>query len=90
MNYKMESSLNCSLNNDLLYAELNDKILKLENYTTYILDLIQKQTNIIDFMIKTSNMNERIQTRINNDIIIINIIILIILVCLFSFIKSKR
>jgi hypothetical protein len=90
MNYKMESSLNCSLDNDLLYAELYDKILKLENYSTNILDLIQKQTNIIDFMITTSNTNDRIQTRINNDIIIIFIIILIILVCLFSIIKSKK
>ena len=101
MNYKMDYSLNCSsldcpslngssLNNDLMYLELYDKILKLEKNTINMLELIDKQTNIIDFMITTSITNNRIQTRINNDIIIIFVIILIILLYLFSFIKQKR
>ena len=58
MNYKMDyncPSLNSSsLDSDLMYLELYDKILKLEKNTIKILELIDKQTNIIDFMITTS------------------------------------
>jgi hypothetical protein len=94
MIYKMDyncSSLDCSsLNNDLMYLELYDKFLKLENYNLDILKLMDKLTNIIDFMVTTYITNNGIQTRINNDIIIIFVIILIILLYLFSFIKQKR
>jgi len=79
-------SLNCSSvdgSNELLYAELYDKFLKLENETKKIIELTGKLTNIIDFIIKTSNTNNGIQTRINNDIIII----LCIILYLFSKIK---
>ena len=90
------SSLNCSslicpsLDNGLMYLELYDKFLELEKYTENILKLIEKQTNIIDFMISTSITNNGIQLRINNDIIIIFVLILIIILYLFSRIKHIR
>ena len=94
MIYKMDyncPSLNCSsLDNDLMYAELYDKFLKLENYNLDILKLMDKLTNIIDFIITTSITNNEIQIRINNDIIIIFVLILIILLYLFKFIKPTR
>jgi hypothetical protein len=79
---------NCS-SNDFLYAELYDKFLKLENDTINIIEILGKQTNIIDFMITTYNTNNKIQTKLNNDIIIIFIIILLIILCLFHHIKHK-
>ena len=45
--YLLEGSLlNCSYN-ELMYAELYDKILKLEIDTINIVEILQKQTNII-------------------------------------------
>ena len=88
--YLLEGSLlNCSYN-ELMYAELYDKILKLEIDTINIVEILQKQTNIIDFMITTSITHNGLQIRINNDIIIIFVIILIILLYLFNFIKPNR
>lgn len=78
---------NCS--NDLMYAELYDKYLKLEKDNIEIIKLIDKQTNLLDFMITTYNTSSQIQLKLNNDIIIIFIIILLIILCLFKIIKSK-
>jgi hypothetical protein len=82
---------NCSsLDEDLMYAELYEKIVNLEKEALYMLNLMDKLTNIIDFMIQDSIHNNGLQTRINNDIIIIFVIILIILLYLFKFIKPTR
>ena len=82
---------NCSsLDNDVLYAELYDRVVNLEKYTEDILKLMDKLTNIIDFIITTSITNNGLQIRINNDIIILFVLILIILLYLFKFIKPTR
>ena len=84
----MDCSSVCSFN-DLMYSDLYDKFLELERDNINIIKLIEKQTNLLDYMVTSYTTSSQLQLKINNDIIIIFVVILFILICLFKLIKPK-
>jgi hypothetical protein len=80
--------MDCSFN-DLMYSDLYDKFLELERDNINIIKLIEKQTNLLDYMVTSYTTSSQLQLKINNDIIIIFVVILFILICLFRIIPKK-
>ena len=85
----MDCSSVCSFN-DLMYSDLYDKFLELERDNINIIKLIEKQTNLLDYMVTSYTTSSQLQLKINNDIIIIFVVILFILICLFRLIPPRK
>jgi hypothetical protein len=82
----LQNCMSCNIMNEDFY----EKTLKSENDIIKIYLLLEQQTNLFDLIITTYTMSNKIQLKINNDIIIIFVIILLIILCMFRLIKQAR
>jgi hypothetical protein len=82
----LQNCLSCNIMNEDFY----EKTLKSENEIIKIYLLLEQQSHLLDFIITSYTTSNKIQLRINNDIIIIFVIILLIILCMFRLIKQRR
>ena len=82
----LQNCLSCNIMNEDFY----EKTLKTENDIIKIYLLLEQQTHLLDFIITSYTTSNKIQLRINNDIVIIFVIILLIILCMFRIIKQGR
>lgn len=82
----LQNCLSCNIMNEDFY----EKTLKNENEIIKIYLLLEQQTHLLDFIITSYTTSNKIQLKLNNDIIIIFVIILLIILCMFRLIKQGR
>ena len=82
----LQNCLSCNIMNEDFY----EKTLKSENEIIKIYLLLEQQSHLLDFIITSYTTSNKIQLKLNNDIIIIFVIILLIILCMFRLIKQRR